>query len=108
MNVNQFFEALPARYNPSAAVGLTKTIQWNITDADPGVWAFEIVDGEGRLVPGGVEDPDTTFTTDTETWIAIAQGRQDAMRAFMTGRLKITGDTMLATRSAEFFGSQAN
>ncbi|MEU8279778.1 SCP2 sterol-binding domain-containing protein [Microbispora bryophytorum] len=107
MKVNQFFEALPARYNRSAAAGLTKTIQWNITDADPGVWAFEIVDGEGRLVPGGVEKPDTTFITDAETWIAIAQGRQDAMRAFMTGRLKVAGDTMLATRSAELFGPQA-
>lgn len=107
MKVDAFFEALPTRYNPSAAAGLTRTIQWNITDADPGVWAFEIVDGEGRLVCGGVEEPDTLFTTDAETWIAIAEGRQDAMRAFLTGRLKITGDMMLATRSAEFFGTQA-
>jgi putative sterol carrier protein len=104
MNVDQFFEAMLARYNPSSAAGLTKTIQWNITDADPGVWAFEIVDGEGRMIPGGVKEPDTTFITDSETWIAIAQGRQDAIRAFMTGRLKVVGDTMLATRSAEFFG----
>ncbi|MCQ4041016.1 SCP2 sterol-binding domain-containing protein [Streptantibioticus rubrisoli] len=106
MNVDQFFEALPACYNPSAAAGLTKTIQWHITDADPGVWAFEIVNGEGRLVPGGVAEPDTTFTTDAETWIAIAEGRQDAMRAFMTGRLKVVGDTMLAMKSSELFEPQ--
>ncbi|MFI1995385.1 SCP2 sterol-binding domain-containing protein [Actinoplanes sp. NPDC020271] len=106
MDVNEFFEALPARYNRTAAAGMTKTIQWHITDADPGVWAFEITDGEGRLIPGGVDSPDTTFTTDTATWIGVAQGEQDAMRAFMTGRLKVTGDTMLATRSAELFGSQ--
>lgn len=108
LNVNQFFEALPDRYNRSAAAGMTKTIQWNITDAEPAVWAFAIVDGDGQLIPGGVEGADTTFTTDAETWIAIAEGRQDAMRAFMTGRLKITGDTMLATRSAELFGPQGD
>ncbi len=105
MDVNEFFEALPARYDRAAAAGLTKTIQWHITDADPGVWAFAIVDGEGRLIPGGVEAPDTTFTTDAATWIAVAQGETDAMRAFMTGKLKVTGDTMLATRSAELFGT---
>jgi putative sterol carrier protein len=103
MIVNEYFEALPACYNPTAAAGLTKTIQWDITDAEPGIWAFEIVEGEGRLITGGVDKPDTTFTTDTETWIAIAEGRQDPMRAFMTGRLKITGDMMLAARSVELF-----
>lgn len=107
MNVAEFFAALPERYNREAATGMTKTIQWHITDADPALYAFEIVDGEGRLVPGGVERPDTTFVTDAATWIAVAQGEQDAMRAFMTGRLKITGDTALATRSVELFGGQA-
>lgn len=106
MNIDQFFEAMAERYDARAAAGMTKTIQWNITDADPGIWAFEIVDGEGRLVPGGVAEPDTTFTTDTETWIAIAEGRRDAVRAFMTGRLKVAGDMMLATKSTELFASE--
>jgi len=103
MTVNEVFEGLSTRFNPSAAAGLTSTLQWHITDEEPGVWAFEIVDGMGRLIPNGVEKPDTTFTTNAETWVAIAEGRQDPMRAFMTGKLKVAGDMMLAMKVSELF-----
>lgn len=103
MTVGELFEALPTRFKRDAAQDLSSTLQWNITDETPGSWAFEIKDGEGRLIPGGVDDPDTTFTTSGETWVAIAEGRQDAMRAFMTGKLKITGDLTLAMRVPKLF-----
>jgi len=59
--------------------------------------------GVGRLVPGGVERPDTTFTVTDKTWVAIAEGRQDPTKAFMTGKLKVSGDMMLALKVPEFF-----
>ncbi|MFI6044683.1 SCP2 sterol-binding domain-containing protein [Nocardia sp. NPDC051321] len=103
MTVGELFEALSTQLDTKAAAGLTRTLQWNITDVDPGVWAFEIDNGEGRLIPGGVTDPDTTFTTSSDTWIAIAEGRKDAMRAFMTGKLKVEGDMMLAMKVPKLF-----
>ncbi|MCM2389879.1 SCP2 sterol-binding domain-containing protein [Streptomyces albipurpureus] len=103
MTVGELFAALSTRFNHEAAAGLTRTLQWKITDEDPGVWAFEIIDGHGRLIPGGVDNPDTTFITSGETWVAIAEGRQDAMRAFMTGKLKVKGDMMLAMKVPGLF-----
>lgn len=103
MTVGELFAALATRFNNEAAAGLTRTLQWKITDVDPGVWAFEIKDGQGRLIPGGVDEPDTTFVTSSETWMAIAEGRQDAMRAFMTGKLKVKGDMMLAMKVPKLF-----
>ncbi|MGA4838178.1 SCP2 sterol-binding domain-containing protein [Streptomyces sp. G45] len=103
MTVGELFAKLATRFNNEAAAGLNRTLQWNITDADPGVWAFEIKDGQGRLIPGGVDEPDTTFVTSSETWMAIAEGRQDAMRAFMTGKLKVKGDMMLAMKVPKLF-----
>lgn len=107
MTVDELFHALPSRFKATAAAGLTKTIQWHITGAGAGVWAFEILDGVGRVIPGGVEHPDTMFTTSATTWMAIAEGRQDAMKAFMTGQLKVTGDMMLALKVPEFFPTPA-
>lgn len=103
MTVGELFEALSTRFKSEAAAGLNQTLQWHITDVEPGVWAFEINDGQGRLVPGGVDNPDTTFTTSSETWVAIAEGRQDAMRAFMTGKLKVKGNMMLAMKVPKLF-----
>lgn len=106
MTVGELFEALSTRFDAAAAGAMNKTLQWNIKDEDPGVWAFQIANGEGRLIPGGVEKPDTTFTTTAETWMAIAEGRQDAMRAFMTGKLKVAGDMMLAMKVPHLFKVQ--
>lgn len=84
---------------PEAASGLERTLQWQLTDLDPGVWAVEIKDGQARLIPGGVAEPDTTFTTTSELWLAIAEGRQGAMKAFMAGKMKVEGDMTLALRA---------
>lgn len=103
MTVGELFEALSTRFKGDAAAGLVRTLQWHITGDDSGVWAFEMNDGKGRLIPGGVDNPDTTFITSGETWMAIAEGRQDAMRAFMTGKLKVKGDMMLAMKVPKLF-----
>jgi putative sterol carrier protein len=103
MTIAELFETMPDRFNTAAATGVTKTVQWNITGDESGVWAFQIVDGVGQLIPGGVEKPDATFTTSGKDWIAIAEGRLDSMKAFMTGRLKVTGDMMLAMKVPQYF-----
>ena len=103
MTVAELFESMPDRFNATAAEGMTKTLQWNITGDEAGVWAFQIIEGAGQLIPGGVEKPDTTFTTSGKTWIAVAEGKQDPMKAFMTGKLKVSGDMMLAMKVPQFF-----
>ncbi|HLZ81504.1 MAG TPA: SCP2 sterol-binding domain-containing protein [Ktedonobacteraceae bacterium] len=103
MTVAESFEAMPTVFNPAAAAGMTKTLQWNITGDQAGVWAFQIVNGEGKLVPGGVEKPDITFTVKDNDWLSITEGKLDATNAFMTGKLKIAGDMMLAMKVPTLF-----
>jgi len=106
MTVTELFETMPDRLNREAASGVNKTLQWNITGEESGVWALQIADGTGQLIPGGVEKPDTTFTTSGKVWIAIAEGKQDPMKAFMTGKLKVAGDMMLAMKVPQFFPAE--
>ena len=103
MTIAEIFEAMPSVFNPAAAAGMTKTLQWNITGDEAGKWAFKIVNGQGEVIPGGVEKPDVTFTVSDKDWLAITEGKLDAMNAFMTGKLKVTGDMMLAMKVPNLF-----
>ncbi len=103
MTVAETFEALPAIFNPAAAAGMTKTLQWNITGDQAGVWAFRIVNGVGELVPGGVEKPDVTFTISDKDWLALTEGKLDPQSAFFSGQLKVAGDIGLALKVQQLF-----
>lgn len=106
LTISELFEELPSRLRTEEAAGLERTLQWQLTDLDSGVWAVEIKDGQARLIPGGVADPDTTFTTTSDIWLAVAEGRQDAMRAFMAGKMKVEGDMTLALKVPELFDTE--
>lgn len=103
MTIAEVFEAMPGVFNSAAAAGMTKTFQWNITGDEASVWAFKIVNGQGELVPGGVEKPDITITVKDKDWISIVEGKLNPQTAFMTGKVKISGDMMLAMRLQQLF-----
>ena len=106
MTVAESFEAMPTVLNSAAAAGMNKTLQWNITGEEAGVWALQINNGEGKIIRGGVEKPDITFTVSDKDWLAITEGKLDAMNAYMTGKLKIVGDMMLAMKVPSLFPTQ--
>jgi putative sterol carrier protein len=103
MTINDAFENMPNVFNSAAAAGMTKTFQWNITGEQASTWAFKIVNGQGEVVPGGVEKPDITITVKDTDWLSIVEGKLDPTTAFMTGKVKIAGDMMLAIRLQQLF-----
>jgi putative sterol carrier protein len=44
---------------------------------------------------GDIEGPDATITQDYATAVALARGEMNAVSAYMTGRLRISGNLML-------------
>ena len=106
MTVAEIFETMVNIFNPAAAAGMNKTIQWNISGDEAGKWAFKIANETCELIPGGVEKPDLTMMMSDKDWIAIVEGKLDPMNAFMTGKVKTAGDMMLAMRLQQLFPTQ--
>jgi putative sterol carrier protein len=106
MTVSETFETMQTLFNPAAAAGINKTFQWNVTGDEAGQWAFRIANQTCELIRGGVEKPDITMTMSDKDWVAIAEGKLDAMNAFLTGKIKVSGDMMLATKLQSIFPVQ--
>lgn len=106
MTVAETFKNIQARFNPTAAAGLNKTIQVNLSGNEGGKWAIQIAHQTCELIPGGVDKPDLTLTMTDQDWLALIERRLDPMSAFVTGRLKATGDLQLAMRVSDLFNLQ--
>jgi putative sterol carrier protein len=103
MTVAETFEIMKSIFNPAAAKGVNKTFQWNISGEQAGTWAVKIANQTCEVIPGGVEKPDMTLNLSDQDWLSIAEGKLDPMNAFMTGKVKVTGDMMLAMKMNQLF-----
>jgi putative sterol carrier protein len=103
MTVDESFVTMQSIFNPSAAAGLNKTFQFNISGEQAGTWVLKVANQTCELVRSAVENPSITFNIKDQDWLSIAEGKLDAMNAFMTGKVKVTGDMMLAMRLQNLF-----
>ena len=77
-----------------AAEGVHLTVQQQVTGGPAGDVAFHVVldDGKVAVRRGAAAAPDVTFVQDHATAVAVATGELAAQAAFMSGRLRVTGD----------------
>lgn len=97
-------DKLQSRFNPEAAKDMREVFQFHFADA--GSHYLNIQDGTLDIQEGEHDDPSVTLSTSTETLKGIMNGDINGMTAFMTGKLKATGNVMLATKLTSLFPDQ--
>lgn len=102
-SVKEIFAGMPGVFNRDAAAGLNVVIQYNIEGAESGDWYAVIKDQTCTVSEGVHSSPTLTMKMADKDWIAMCKGELNGMTAFMTGKLKATGDLMLAQRLAVLF-----
>lgn len=97
----EFFEGLEARAGESSkAAGLNATYLFDIDGA--GQWTVRVKDGQVGVVEGQGE-AEATISASEETFMKVVNGEQNPMSAFMTGKLKVTGDLSKAMKLQKLF-----
>jgi putative sterol carrier protein len=96
----EFFESLPARVDRSKAAGLTASYLFDIDGS--GKWTVNVDDGR-VTVREGEEDADCTITSSEETFMKIVRGEQNPTAAYMSGKLRVSGDMGTAMKLQKLF-----
>jgi putative sterol carrier protein len=101
MTADSHFEQMLERFDPTAAGSLDAVFQYQIEDM--GAYHLIVKDQACVLGSGEHQEPTVTLKMTEKTLVNILNGETDGMAAFMTGKLKATGDLMLATRLPQLF-----
>jgi putative sterol carrier protein len=96
----EFFDTLETRVDPAKAAGLNASYRFDIDGA--GSWLVEVDDGKVSVSENG-GDADTIISTSAETFMKIAGGEQNPTSAYMSGKLKVSGDMGQAMKLQKLF-----
>jgi hypothetical protein len=87
------------KVNPDKAKDVAAVYLFKIAGPDGGTWTADLVSSPPTCRPGEHGTPQCTIeTSDVDFRTMIDGGMQAAMSLFFTGKLKISGDQMLATK----------
>jgi putative sterol carrier protein len=88
---------------PEKAAGVNAVIQYKLSGAQPGNYIVTIADGTCKVAEGEAENPTMTLSADGEFFSDVLLGKEDGMKGFMTGKIKLAGDLNLAMKLTSFF-----
>ena len=101
MTPREFFETMHSELDKVKDLGAV--YQFKITGENGGDWYLDAT-GDEPIVGEGVHDnPGATFTATDQDFVAMATGKLASQMAFMMGKLKVSGDMMLAMRLQAIF-----
>jgi putative sterol carrier protein len=90
--------------NPDVATKIASSYQFKITGDNGGEWAVDLTRTEDFVVPGTIDAPKVTITMTSKDFVDLVEGRLNGQMAFMTGKLKLTGDMSLALKLQQILG----
>jgi putative sterol carrier protein len=103
LTVDGIFALMPELFLPEKAQGLTVSVYYQVTGEGGGDYTCLIEDGAFSLKREAKPDATSVVVIGGEDWIALNEGKLDPMQAFMSGKLKGTGDLGLLQKFPKFF-----
>src|SRR3989338_2964127 len=72
--------------------------EFQITGDGGGTWTVDVKSNPPQVKSGSAAQPDCTITMKDEHFLAMVNGDLNPQMAFMTGKLKVTGNMGLALK----------
>ncbi|MFN8544837.1 MAG: SCP2 sterol-binding domain-containing protein [Candidatus Binatia bacterium] len=103
MTPKEIFDQMAANLNADAAKGMNATIQFNLSGDNGGQWYVAIKDGGAQVAQGTAPSANMTLSMSSSDYVDMIMGKLNGQMAFMSGKLKISGDMGLAMKMQSLF-----
>jgi len=103
ISMEDVFSGMVERFDSEAAEDLEAVFQFSLTGHQSGEFFIDIKNSTATLVQGVDRSPELLVEIDSEDWIAVVEGRLDGTRAYMSGKMKVTGDMNLLFKLDQLF-----
>jgi putative sterol carrier protein len=90
-------------FQAAKAKGVHARYQWDLSGPNGGEWWIEVNDGTYKMGTGQIDHPNVTFRASDKDWVAICHDQLSGTWAYLTGRLKVSGDQNVARKLGELF-----
>ena len=101
--IEQLMQQMPTAFLPDKAKGITTIIQLNLTGEGGGSWFVNIAEGKCQVSPGVAPTPSATISATAADYLAVGRGELNPMSAFMSGKIKATGNMGLLMNFTNWF-----
>ena len=103
MTPQEIFDAMPGQLDANAAKNMNATIQFNLSGDNGGQWYVNIKDGQAEVHKGTAPSANMTMSMAANDYVDMTTGKLNGQMAFMSGKLKISGDMGLAMKMQTLF-----
>ncbi|HJW70647.1 MAG TPA: SCP2 sterol-binding domain-containing protein [Candidatus Binatia bacterium] len=103
MTPQEIFDAMPGQLDENAAKNMNATIQFNLSGDNGGQWYVTIKDGKAEVHKGTAPSANMTMSMAANDYVDMTTGKLNGQMAFMSGKLKISGDMGLAMKMQTLF-----
>jgi putative sterol carrier protein len=102
--VKEVMDGMPGAFQPDKAAGVTATLQFKFTGAEPGNYIVKVAEGKCTVEEGETESATVTINSPSDVWLKISRRELDGATAFMSGQFTFTGDMGVLMQMGSWFG----
>ena len=103
LSIQSLMERMQSAFIPEKAAGYNVTVQVELQGEGGGNWVVTINNQQCSVTQGTIANPTLKMSGKAQTVMDVFTGKQDGVRAYMQGKLHVSGDMSLAMRLTSLF-----
>jgi putative sterol carrier protein len=107
--IESIFEKMQSRLTPEIIEKTQATFQFEVLGEEAGTWFVDLKNSPGKAGKGKPDfTPDATLTMDSKDFFNMLSGQLKPANAFLSGKLKISGDMRKAMKMEKLMSAMKN